>query len=113
MIGALVATTAKEHNEAQSPARGASRSPRRTRQALDDPARSRAALVAAPDTETNIGATGLAPGVLLNGNVIRALIVLAVVSLMGRWNCWLPRWPARLLRLAPSLPARALRTEAG
>jgi RND superfamily putative drug exporter len=38
--------------------------------------------------------------------VIRALIVPAVISLMGRWNWWLPRWPARLLRVEPSLPRR-------
>jgi RND superfamily putative drug exporter len=24
------------------------------------------------------------------------------VSLFGRWNWWLPSWPARLLRVAPS-----------
>jgi putative drug exporter of the RND superfamily len=38
--------------------------------------------------------------------VIRALIVPAVIALMGRWNWWLPHWPARLLRVQPSLPAR-------
>jgi putative drug exporter of the RND superfamily len=31
----------------------------------------------------------------------------AVVSLFGRWNWWLPAWPARLLRVEPSLPAAA------
>jgi RND superfamily putative drug exporter len=30
----------------------------------------------------------------------------AVIALMGRWNWWLPRWPARLLRVEPSLPRR-------
>jgi putative drug exporter of the RND superfamily len=25
-----------------------------------------------------------------------------VIALMGRWNWWLPRWPARLLRVPPS-----------
>jgi uncharacterized membrane protein YdfJ with MMPL/SSD domain len=35
------------------------------------------------------------------------LIVPAVISLMGRWNRWLPRWPARLLRVEPSPPRRA------
>jgi hypothetical protein len=25
---------------------------------------------------------------------------------MGRWNWWLPHWPARLLRVEPSLPPR-------
>jgi putative drug exporter of the RND superfamily len=39
--------------------------------------------------------------------VIRALLVPALVSLMGRWNWWLPTRPARLLRVAPSLPSHA------
>jgi putative drug exporter of the RND superfamily len=34
-----------------------------------------------------------------------------VIALMGRWNWWLPSWPARLLRVEPSpltpLEARA------
>jgi RND superfamily putative drug exporter len=34
--------------------------------------------------------------------VIRALLVPAVISLFGRWNWWLPHWPARLLRVEPS-----------
>jgi RND superfamily putative drug exporter len=34
--------------------------------------------------------------------VIRALLVPAVVSLFGKWNWWMPRWPAKLLRVAPS-----------
>jgi hypothetical protein len=29
-----------------------------------------------------------------------------VISLMGRWNWWLPRLPAKLLRVEPSLPPR-------
>jgi RND superfamily putative drug exporter len=69
-------------------------------------------MAAAPDTETKIAATGLAAGILLDATVIRALIVPAVVSLMGRWNWWLPSWPARLLRVDPSLPARPVPTEA-
>jgi putative drug exporter of the RND superfamily len=47
-------------------------------------------------------ATGLAAGILLDATVIRALIVPAVISLMGKWNWWLPRRPARLLRVEPS-----------
>jgi len=39
-------------------------------------------------------------------SVVRALLVPAVVSPLGRWNWWLPGWLARLLRVAPSpLPA--------
>jgi len=36
---------------------------------------------------------------------IRALP--AAVSLFGRWNWWLPRWPARVLRVEPSRPRLA------
>jgi RND superfamily putative drug exporter len=57
-------------------------------------------------------ATGLAAGILLDATVIRALIVPAVISLMGRWNWWLPKGPARLLRVQPSLPPRVAASEA-
>ena len=59
-------------------------------------------------------ATGMAAGILLDATVIRALIVPAVVALMGRWNWWLPCRPARLLRASPrcrgeSRPAKRTR----
>jgi RND superfamily putative drug exporter len=52
-------------------------------------------------------ASALAIGIFLDATVIRALIVPAVIALMGRWNWWLPPWPARVLRVQPSLPPRA------
>jgi RND superfamily putative drug exporter len=61
----------------------------------------------APDTDVKVFATGLAGGILLDATIIRALLVPAVVSLLGRWNWWLPRTPARLLRVEPSLPVSA------
>ncbi|GAA3441455.1 MMPL family transporter [Planomonospora venezuelensis] len=61
-----------------------------------------ASLAAAPAVELKIFATGLGLGVLLDATVIRALLVPALVSLMGRWNWWLPVWAARLLRVPPS-----------
>jgi RND superfamily putative drug exporter len=36
----------------------------------------------------------------------------AVISLMGHWNWWLPRWPARSLRVEPSLPRKVTGAEA-
>jgi RND superfamily putative drug exporter len=66
------------------------------------------AMASGPDTQVKMFATGLAAGILLDATVIRALIVPAVISLMGRWNWWLPSWPARLLRVEPSLPRREL-----
>jgi RND superfamily putative drug exporter len=59
-------------------------------------------LASGPETDVKVMATGLAAGILLDATVIRALLVPALVSLFGRWNWWLPRWPARLLRVAPS-----------
>jgi len=59
-------------------------------------------MAASPGTDLKMFATGLGAGILLDATVIRALIVPAVISLMGRWNWWLPSWPARLLRVEPS-----------
>jgi putative drug exporter of the RND superfamily len=63
-------------------------------------------MASGPETDVKMMATGLAAGILLDATVIRALIVPAVISLMGRWNWWLPSWPARVLRVEPSLPRR-------
>jgi RND superfamily putative drug exporter len=59
-------------------------------------------MASGPGTDTKILATGLAAGILLDATVIRALLVPAVVSLLGRWNWWLPDSMARLLRVSPS-----------
>ncbi|MDP8904367.1 MAG: MMPL family transporter, partial [Chloroflexota bacterium] len=64
------------------------------------------AMASGPATDLKMMATGLAAGILLDATVIRALLVPAIISLMGRWNWWLPRWPARFLRVEPSLPPR-------
>ena len=69
-------------------------------------------MASGPDTSVKMLATGLAAGILIDATIIRALIVPAVISLMGRWNWWLPSWPARLLRVEPSLPPRVAASEA-
>jgi putative drug exporter of the RND superfamily len=61
------------------------------------------AMASAPDTSVKMIATGLGAGILLDATVVRALLVPATVSLFGRWNWWLPRPVARLLR-APAQP---------
>jgi putative drug exporter of the RND superfamily len=67
------------------------------------------ALAAAPFTFLKIFATGVGAGILLDATVVRSLLVPAIVSLLGRWNWWLPAWAARLLRTEPSpLPAASL-----
>jgi RND superfamily putative drug exporter len=65
----------------------------------------------APDTDVKVFATALAAGILLDATVIRALLVPAVVSLLGHWNWWLPPRPAKLLRVEPSLPERVASAE--
>jgi putative drug exporter of the RND superfamily len=59
-------------------------------------------MASGPGTDLKMFATGLAAGILLDATIIRALIVPAVISLMGRWNWWLPPGPAKLLRVRPS-----------
>jgi RND superfamily putative drug exporter len=71
-----------------------------------------ASMASAPETDVRILATGLAAGIILDATVVRSLIVPAVIALMGRWNWWLPRWPARLLRVEPSLPRAAATADA-
>ena len=70
------------------------------------------AMASGPGAELKMFATALAIGIILDATVIRVLIVPAVISLMGRWNWWLPPWPARLLRVEPSLPPRTAGGEA-
>ena len=60
------------------------------------------AMASSPGTDLKMFATGLGAGILIDATIIRALIVPAVIMLMGRWNWWLPSWPARLLRVEPS-----------
>jgi putative drug exporter of the RND superfamily len=40
---------------------------------------------------------GLAAGIIFDATVIRALLVPALMRLLGRWNWWLPRLAARVL----------------
>ncbi|MBV9335960.1 MAG: MMPL family transporter [Solirubrobacterales bacterium] len=60
------------------------------------------ALGSAPGTELKIFSTGLAAGIILDATVVRALVVPALVTLLGPANWWLPRPLARRL----SQPAR-------
>src|SRR5215211_7331132 len=70
------------------------------------------AMGSGPGTDVKMFATAMATGILIDATVIRALIVPAVILLMGRWNWWLPHVPARLLRVEPSLPPLAAPSEA-
>jgi putative drug exporter of the RND superfamily len=59
----------------------------------------------APDTDVKVLATGLGAGILLDAVLVRSLLVPAYISVLGRWNWWLPPPLARLLlwlrRLCP------------
>jgi putative drug exporter of the RND superfamily len=58
-----------------------------------------ASLASAPNTDLKVLATGLGFGILLDATIVRALLLPALVSLLGRWNWWLPRPLERALRL--------------
>ncbi len=64
-----------------------------------------ASLASAPNTEIKVLATGLGFGILLDATVVRALLLPALVSLLGAWNWWLPRPVARVLRI-PQRPGQ-------
>ncbi len=60
----------------------------------------------APDTDVKVLATGLGAGILLDAVLVRSLLVPAYMSVLGRFNWWLPRPLARVLWVRPSpLPA--------
>jgi RND superfamily putative drug exporter len=61
-----------------------------------------ASLASAPNTDVKVLATGLGAGILLDATVVRALLLPALVSLLGRWNWWMPRPLAQLLRVPAS-----------
>jgi RND superfamily putative drug exporter len=64
-----------------------------------------ASLASVPAVDVKIMATALGAGILLDATVLRALLVPALVALLGRWNWWLPAWAARPLRVPPTPPA--------
>jgi RND superfamily putative drug exporter len=61
-------------------------------------------LSTSPGTDIKQFGIGLAAGVTFDALVIRTLLVPALMTLMGRWNWWLPSWAARPLRTRASEP---------
>jgi RND superfamily putative drug exporter len=59
-------------------------------------------LSSSPGTDIKQFGIGLAAGIIFDATVIRALLVPALMRLLGTWNWWLPTWAARVLRVAPS-----------
>ncbi len=72
-----------------------------------------ASLASAPNTDVKVLATGLGIGILLDATVVRALLLPAVVSLLGRWNWWLPQPLARVMRIRPHRPIASQRQVEG
>jgi putative drug exporter of the RND superfamily len=68
------------------------------------------AMASAPDTSVKMIATALGAGILLDATIVRALLVPAAVSLLGRWNWWLPHPLARMLRV-PATAAVEVRND--
>ena len=60
------------------------------------------ALSTGPGPDIKQFAIGLAAGIIFDATVIRALLVPSTMQLLGRWNWWLPRWAAKILRTTPS-----------
>jgi RND superfamily putative drug exporter len=58
-------------------------------------------LSSTPNQILRIIGTALAFGILVDAVIIRTLLVPAFVSLMGRWNWWMPTPVARVLRVRP------------
>ena len=50
-------------------------------------------------------AIGLAAGIIFDATVIRALLVPALMKLLGDWNWWMPQWASSVLRLSQREPA--------
>jgi putative drug exporter of the RND superfamily len=67
-------------------------------------------LSSTPGYEVKSLAIGLAAGIIFDATVIRALLVPALMKLLGEANWWMPRWVGSVLRIphreaVPELPA--------
>jgi RND superfamily putative drug exporter len=56
-------------------------------------------LSTSPGYEVKPLAIGIAAGIILDATVIRALLVPALMRLMGEANWWMPRWTSTALRI--------------
>jgi putative drug exporter of the RND superfamily len=56
-------------------------------------------LSSSPGYEIKSLAIGLAAGIIFDATVIRALLVPALMKLLGNANWWMPRWASTLLRI--------------
>jgi RND superfamily putative drug exporter len=64
-------------------------------------------LSSSPGVDIKQFGIGLAAGIIFDATVIRALLVPALMRLIGRWNWWLPPRVARVLFVTPPPPVPA------
>ncbi len=62
-------------------------------------------LSSTPGYEVKSLAIGLAAGIIFDATVIRALLVPALMKLLGDWNWWMPGWTRSVLRVPHAEPA--------
>lgn len=62
-------------------------------------------LSSAPGYEVKSLAIGLAAGIIFDVTVIRALLVPALMKLLGEANWWMPKWMSIVLRVPHREPA--------
>jgi RND superfamily putative drug exporter len=68
-------------------------------------------LSTSPGYEVKPLAIGVGAGIILDATVIRALLVPALMRLMGDWNWWMPSWTQTLLRIRRQEPSAQIAAE--
>ena len=68
-------------------------------------------LSSSPGFEIKLFAIGLAAGIIFDATVIRALLVPALMRLLGDWNWWMPAWTRSALRIRQPEPAPEIATD--
>ena len=68
-------------------------------------------LSSSPGYEVKVFAIGLAAGIIFDATVIRALLVPALMRLLGDLNWWMPKWTRTVLRVRQPEPAPEVATE--
>ena len=63
-------------------------------------------LSSSPGFEIKVFAIGLAAGIIFDATVIRALLVPSLMTLLGKWNWYLPHWTRRALFIREEEPER-------
>jgi RND superfamily putative drug exporter len=68
-------------------------------------------LSSSPGYEIKLFAIGLAAGIIFDATVIRALLVPALMRLLGDANWWMPKWTRTVLRVRHPEPVPEVATE--